>query len=75
MNKYKQMYLDQNKPSLKSTDMQEELSFLFDVINPYQHWIDAHHTTASIKRNFRIKYNNDIRNYVKEYRTSNNPSL
>jgi hypothetical protein len=45
--------------------MQEELSFLFDVINPYQHWIDAHHTTISIRRNFRIKYNNDISNYVK----------
>lgn len=75
MNKYKQMFLEQNRPKGGQGEMQEELSFLFDVINPYQHWIDAHHTTASIKRNFRIKYNNDIRNYVKEYRTINHPSL
>jgi|LauGreDrversion4_2_1035121.scaffolds.fasta_scaffold116694_6 hypothetical protein len=65
MNKYKQMFLEQNRPKGGQGEMQEELSFLFDVINPYQHWIDAHHTTISIRRNFRIKYNNDISNYVK----------
>ena len=66
MNKYKRLYIEQNKSNLKVAETQEELSLLFDIIYPYQHWIDAHHTTASIKRAFRHKYNNDISNYIKQ---------
>lgn len=64
MSNNKRMYLEQNKPSISFNDMQEDLLILFDIIHPYQHWTDAHHTTASIKRNFRNRYNNDISNYV-----------
>jgi len=65
MNRYKEMYYEQNKSRDANGMMQEELDFLFDLIHPYQHWIKAHDTTASVKRYFRNRYSNDINNYVK----------
>jgi len=65
MNRYRQMYLEQNSPKGVMHEMQEELSDLFDMVHPYQHWTDAHVTTGSVRRHFRLKYDNDISNYTK----------
>lgn len=65
MNNNKRLYLEQNKPRICFDSMQQELADLFDIIHPYQHWDDSHHTATNVKRIFRDKYNNDISNYVK----------
>ena len=75
MNRYKQMYLEQNGPNAGTHETQDELAFLFDVIHPYQYWYDAHVTTASVKRRFRIKYSNDINNYTKPQITDITPEF